>query len=163
MTTHPPELAALIERASGAAAEIFCEAGEVLAMYHVVLRDGRELVLPAPPGPKDLGIRIMRAAFAALDVTRYVFIDEAWMLDGGVAAADLARVQREGIRAQPGRIEVLMFGAEGASGMLLARRRILRPEGAKPELAALDFFSMGDGVALSGRMIGLLPARGTRQ
>lgn len=128
-------------------------------MYHAIKRDGTHFVFPALSSNKDTGVALARAAFELFDVVRYIFINEAWVLDArrrGMTAAESERIDREGISTHPDRIEVVMFAAEDETeGMLMARRCILRPEHGKPKLTALEY--MPDSGRFQGRMVGLLP------
>jgi hypothetical protein len=135
----------------------FMERGEIKPMYHIICCDGRDLVAPGLPGDKDLAVAVARALMEVVGATRYVFITEAWMLlaDGeDVKKIDLAKVDAEGVEAQPGRKEVLLFNAEDArEGMIMAHREIIR-DGARATLGPLEVFASGYS---EGRMIGLLP------
>jgi hypothetical protein len=100
---------------------------------------------------------MMKAWMQLNDVDRYVFLDEAWILDDrrGQLGIDMEKVRREGISQHPDRREIVMFLAENRRGeMLTARRFILRPEIGKPTLAPLVIDTQYD--HSEGRMVGLL-------
>jgi hypothetical protein len=63
-----------------------------------------------------------------MKAVRVVFIDEGWMLEAfGDAHIDLDKIEREGVRGQAGRKEVIMWCAEDAQeGLLMATREIIR-------------------------------------
>ena len=129
--------------------------------WDAMTRAGERLFLPAIPGlSKSMMVALVRELFASADVVRYVWISEAWMLQAK-DDTELDRYDRDGIEHEPGRIEALMFSAEDAQeGMLIARREIKRDQ-ARPRLGPLI---IADGMSnLEGRMVGLLPAVGTRQ
>lgn len=152
------ELKALIEFANGQAEKIFRRNGIIYPMYHTVKSDGQIIVMTPPPGDKDMSVALMKAAFVLNDIERYVFIDEAWILDNrkGGPEIDMDRVRREGVRDHPDRREVLMFAAENRKGEILtATRFILRPEHGKASLSPLMFNDM-TGVESKGRMVGML-------
>ena len=129
--------------------------------WDAITRAGERLLLPAIPGlGKSAMVALVRALFESAGVVRYVWISEAWMLRTK-DDTERERYDRDGIEHEPGRIEALMFSAEDAQeGMLIARREIKRDQ-ARPRLGPLI---IADGMSnLEGRMVGLLPAVGTRQ
>jgi len=147
MTLHE-----MIETADAGAVAIFNRNGAVQPLYHAIKRDGAHMLVPAPPTSKAAALTLMRALFELQDVVRYVFIDEAWMV--GTDPAETERINREGVRAQPGRVEVLIYIAEDDTGLLMAMRKILRPAHGKATLAPLEHVGAQ---AFEGRMVGLLP------
>lgn len=157
------DLRALIDYASGFAEKRFAKTGVVYPLWHAVKSNGESFVMPAPAGGKDLGVAIIRAAFEIEDVVRYVFMDEAWTLDQPVARAEIDFMQRHGVRAHPDRVEIVMFSGEDAESgrMLMSKRRIIRPANGKPRLGPLE--ELPTGGHSEGRMVGLLPVKGTRQ
>jgi hypothetical protein len=155
------ELRKLVEFASEQAAAAFHRSGQVLPMWHAIKRSGDHIVFAPPPGAdKATSVGMARAAFELFDVVRYVFMDEAWILNAigrEIGAAEMERINREGLSQHPDRVEVIMFSAEDeAEGMLTAHRLILRPERGKPKLKPLEIFDL-TGVTSEGRMVGLLP------
>ena len=160
-------LRAMIEECSSRIEIVFQRQGEVRPMWHCVTSEGEEMAMAPPPFlSKDLAVTLMQAFFELKDVVRYVFVNEAWILqmtvDSDEAAASLARVNEEGLANHPDRIEVVMFAGEDENGMLTAQRVIERPAGRKPRLGPLEFPDL-TGVRSEGRMVGLLPQRGTVQ
>lgn len=163
-STPPPtasrELRELIAFAAEQAAKLFRTTGRVLPMYHAIKRDGTNLIFNAPPGGKDVAVAMVRAAFELHDCIRYVFMDEAWVLEPRgreITAAEWEHIRREGLSEHPDRCEVLMIsGEDQASGLVSAHRFILRPEHGKAKLGPLQYCDLEGGTSV-GRMVGLLP------
>jgi hypothetical protein len=159
----------MIDRASRFCEKQFAKSGVVYPLYHAIAGNGEQLVVPPPHvESKDIAVAMIRALFKDKDVIRYVFMDEAWTIRGekGISPEKMARFNREGLSEQPGRIEVVFFSAEDRDcGQLTAERLIVRPANGQPYLAPLHMFEskMGSTITSEGRMIGLLPMRGTRQ
>jgi hypothetical protein len=156
------DLKSLIEFASGQAEKQFRRTGVFYPMYHAIQADGQQLILPAMDEDKDVGVALIKAAFMLNDVDRYVFIDEAWILDHRkdgreISDAEMERINRYGLEHHPDRREVLMFAAENRKGeMQTATRFILRPESGKAKLAPLRMDDMKRISGSEGRMVGLL-------
>lgn len=153
---------------SEAAAKVFHLRGQLSPMWHAVTRAGEYLMISSPHPDKDTVAALMRALFELRDVTRYVFIDEAWQLDvkrrpGEDVEALTARVRNFGgtVQGHPDRVEVLMSsGEDETAGMVTARRVIIRPQHGKAFLGPLEIYTPE---LSEGRMVGMLPKRGTRQ
>jgi hypothetical protein len=154
------ELRTLVSTVSEAVEHAFAECGEVSPLYHVFAGD-ELMLMPAPRLPnKDLAVAVMKMTFQEMKVTKYVFTNEAWMLiqdhdakrPRNIAGAN--RQHPHGLKDAPGRIEAVMFVAEDEQRMLMAHRKIERPENAKPFLGPLIF---DNGGVMEGRMVGLLP------
>jgi hypothetical protein len=153
----------LIEIASVGVDGLFKTRGVIRPMYHCMTAAGVNFVAPAPCEDKDDSIVLMRALFALKNVVRYVFIDEAWIVDKAhVRAAEVANLEawvaKHGVSNHPDRREVVMFLAEDLAGCLHAHRFILRPEHGKPKLSPLKFITSE--AKARGRMIGLLRPSG---
>jgi hypothetical protein len=135
-------------------------------IWHAVDAKGEHLILPPLPSKtKDEEAIMVRAFFELMDVVRYCVAMEAWTVERKIVGGDRAAVEalrRAGIANEPDRIEVIAFQAEDANeGLLFAQRRIIRPANKKPTLDALFVHpSFGEG---SGRFVGMLPQRGTKQ
>lgn len=151
------------------AAKVFQLRGKLSPMWHAITRDGQHLMVPSPHPDKDAAVTLMRALFELRDVVRYVLINEAWTVEveqrwpgEEVEALNERSRQLGGILADhPDRVEVLMLiGEDETAGLCTARRVIHRPPNAKPYLGPLeiDEFEVSE-----GRLVGLLPQRGTRQ
>ena len=160
MTNDLTDLRALIEFASERIEMIFRKSGVIHSMYHAIAADGKhELISPASDD-KDIAVALMRAAFELRGIDRYVFCDEAWIIDTSksgrtITEAEWAKIRREGLRNHPDRREIVMFSAENRRGeQLLASRYILRPEHGKATLMPLAFQEIFD--KSEGRMVGLL-------
>jgi len=124
-------------------------------IYHAVKPGGDEVIFPQPPGDKDRSIALAREVLKAIDAARVAIICEAWVLDARTQAFDIAKINREGVARQPGRIEILLIAAEDqVEGSLMARREIIRHDG-RVILGKLTFIEH-DGA--EGRMAGMLPS-----
>jgi hypothetical protein len=159
MTDVLTDLKSLIEFASKNTDKIFRRQGVIYPMYHAIKTSGETVILTPQMDDKDIGVAMVKAWFALNDIDRYVFIDEAWILDdrrGQLGGIDIEKARREGLRNHPDRREVVMFSAENRRGqMQTAARFILRPEIGRPTLSPLKIDDMTD-VESTGRMVGLL-------
>ena len=156
------DLKSMIEFASKQAERLFRVQGVLYPLYHCIKANGDTAILNRMDGDKDLSVAMTVAWMQLNDVDRYVFFDEAWMVDSTQSGVelDVEKAYREGIRNHPDRREAVMFSAENRRGeQLTARRYILRPEIGKPKLAPLQIDPPYD--ESKGRMVGLLQ-RGTR-
>lgn len=147
-----------IEFAATRASLIFNKTGELLPMYHAVSSDGENYIFPVPPGNKDESAALTRAYLNRIEATRVAFMAEAWTLTGKIETTDLDKIGREGVAAQPNRIEAIVLLAEDfKEGSLMASREIIRSGEKKPVLGALKYTDMNKA---EGRLIGLLPKKG---
>ena len=161
------ELRTMLDYASGFAEGRFAEFGAIKPIWYAVTLSGDSIITPPLAGAqdKDESIAMIRELFESRDVVRYLFIDEAWTLDTPVERAELGRIEREGLRNHPARVEVVMFtGEDYEAGLILAQRRIFRPQGGKAYLGPLsmqgELPAMAGGertVEITGGMVGLLP------
>ena len=158
--THHQALHNLITQAADASGKVFKIKGRLLPMFDAFTATGERLIFPVPSGDKDSSLAIVRALFKLRNVTRCVYIDEAWMLDAATEA-DQAFAQSESLATHPRRIEVVMYAAEDETGHLHGYRRIIRPRHGKARLGELQINDFGG--TYEGRFIGMLPVRGTRQ
>lgn len=149
----------LLELASKGAEKVFAATGELLPMWHAETAAGVQMLVPSPPtANKDLAARLIKALFEERNVVRFVFFDEAWTLlsvsrEEAIASGDLS--------IHPERVEVVMFAAEDREGgFLLGYRHILRAEDKKPTLGPLV---VEQSLEAEGRIVGMLPGRGTLQ
>jgi hypothetical protein len=142
---------------------LFDEVNEIHPMYHIITGTGEEVIVPRLPGDKDRAVMAIRLLMKAARATRYAMIDEAWMLDTKDEA--LARRAQSGevsVKNIPGRKEVVIICIEDESaGEILAHMEIIRPEGEKPYLGPV--IVQPEGGVSEGRMVGLLPGKGTPQ
>ena len=166
------QLRQMLEIASVHCERVFAREGEVVPMWHAVNASGDHLIEPHPTMfEKPLAAALMRALFEVLDVVRYVYVGEGWTVDARGSDSDpkvkaaLEAAHRGEIAQHPDRVEVvILMGEDRDAGLVSAQRRIVRPENRKPYLGALEIVTRpGDGVQSSGLMVGMLPARGTRQ
>jgi hypothetical protein len=151
------DLESMIKFASTQAEKLFRMQGVLYPLYHAITATGETMILPGLDRDKDLSVAMTKAWMQLNDVDRYVFMDEAWMIDDrrGQIGLDIEKAKREGIRNHPDRREIVMFSAENRRGeSLTARRFILRPDVGKPTLAPLLIDEVFD--HSEGRMVGLL-------
>jgi hypothetical protein len=151
------DLTSLISFASTQAEKLFRKQGLLYPLYHCIRPNGESEILTQPDQDKDLGVAMIKAWMQLNNIDRYVFMDEAWILDNrkGGPEIDLEEIKRKGISNHPDRREIVMFAAENRHGeMLTARRFILRPEIGKASLAPLVIDEQYD--HSEGRMVGLL-------
>jgi hypothetical protein len=152
----------LIEVASGAAEKTFRATGSFPPTWHMITADGESLFSGPISRDKDVQVAMIKTLMIIRNVVRYVFIDEAWILERKeIDRAEIDRAYQAGLKNHPDRKEILMFSAEDQSaGMVTAHRDIIRAPGRKARLGPLviDNFTESE-----GRMVGLLPALGTRQ
>ena len=151
------DLKSMIEFASAQAEKLFRLQGVIYPLYHCIKSNGENAVLNQMDRDKDTSVAMMKAWMHLNDIDRYVFFDEAWIVDDrhGQIGLDMEKVRRVGISEHPDRREVVMFSAENRQGeQMMARRFILRPEIGKPRLAPLQIDEKFD--HSEGRMVGLL-------
>ena len=151
------DLKSMIEFASVQAEKLFRKDGVLYPLYHAITATGDTVILNPPPGDKDLSIALIKAWFELNEIDRYVYIDEAWIVDDrrNQLGLDLDEVRRTGVRNHPDRREIVMFSAENRRGeQLTAKRFILRPEIGNAKLAPLDIDKPYE--HSEGRMVGLL-------
>jgi hypothetical protein len=160
MTTS---LKSFVEQATKEASRVFLARGRLSPTYHAVDGAGNEHIFPAPPGTKNQSVALVRALLKAMDAQRVAYMDEAWVLHAAAAEGgtiDIDKINREGVEHQPGRIEmVIVSGEDQHEGLLTCTREIIR-HGDRVTLGAptIEHFDHSE-----GRMIGLLPPRGTAQ
>jgi hypothetical protein len=165
------QLRAMLAYASHFCEREFARNGVVYPMWHATTSKG-ETIIETPASPdKDASVALIRALFEIRDVVRYVFFDEAWTLLKCVQPDEMVRIDRDGLRNHPERVEVVMFQGEDAEwgGQISAHRLIHRPASGKPYLGPfvtldeLAHLPHGAVVQSEGRLVGLLPMRGTKQ
>ena len=165
------ELRWMLDRASRLCEAQFAKRGEIAPIWHAITSSGETLIEPHPMIlGKDLAMVMIRSFFKAKDVVRYVYIGEAWTLDRMIRPEETEAIFRNGISEHPDRVEVVQLqGEDNACGQIMAQRKIIRPESGRPYLGPLQmivdlpFIPHGAHVQSEGRMVGVLPARGTRQ
>jgi hypothetical protein len=82
MSDNLLDLKSLIEFASKNADKIFRQTGVIYPMYHAIKVSGETTILTPPDtDDKDIAVGMVKAWFALNDIDRYVFIDEAWIVD----------------------------------------------------------------------------------
>jgi hypothetical protein len=171
MSEH--DLRLLIEASSQACEEWFKEKGSVPPTWLAIDDKGAKHIIPAVCPDKDINAALVRAAFDLLNIKRYVFMDEAWILDRRQedwsgktveeAKAEIASFRQRGIADHPERVEIVMFSAEDhEAGQIMAHRKIERPKGKRAYLGPLEIQDTRAMIS-EGRMVGMLPQRGTKQ
>jgi hypothetical protein len=164
------QLREMLAFTSGQCDKIFARTGVIYPMWHAITSAGETIIERPAFGDKDFAVAMIRALFDLKDVVRYVFVDEAWTLNRMVRPDEDEKIRREGIANHPDRVEVLMIqGEDRECGQIMLHRNIIRPASGKPYLGPLQslddlpFIPQGAGVQSEGRLVGLLPVRGTRQ
>lgn len=157
------DLRRLIELASACAEASFARNGSLLPFWHCIEGDGTLHLVSIPIADKDFSAALMRAFMVKHDIVRCCFVGEAWaaqVTDNAEARKFMAGGR--GVASHPRRKEIVMFSAEDESGALTAQREILRPSGKPPRLGPLVMNDM-KGWSSEGRLVGMLPGRGTVQ
>jgi hypothetical protein len=133
--------------------------GFVTPMYHIVTRDGFHLILAPPDKNKNIAVEKIRILLKLVDAVLYGFCDEAWMASYTPEEVQDPTIARPEDR--PNREEIVLIQAEcEREGELTARRKIIRTKGKPPVLGPLEIDRYDQS---SGRMVGILPQRGTVQ
>jgi hypothetical protein len=159
------QLRGMVHHASHFCQRCFALRGEIAPMWHYVTSSGEQFLELQPPGNKDVAMAMIRVLFDLHDAVRYVYMGEAWTLTRINEPIELDR--HGGIAEHPDRIEIVQLQGEDATcGTMIAQHRIIRPANCKPHLAPLEIIvdpSNTRGLGSEGRMVGVLPVRGTRQ
>lgn len=158
-----------------ACASTFCElrfanAGAIDPIWHAVTSSGESFIEPARADFDTAeSLALVHMLFELRDVVRYMFVHQAWTLARTVPAAEMDRISRHGLAEHPDRVEVVMLqGEDHDCGQIVAQRRIIRPARRQPYLGPLETMEdvmhlpPGAAIAFQGRLVGLLPVRGTR-
>lgn len=155
----------MITSASQTCEETFAEEHEIKPMFHAFTADGNYIVLSPPFEDKDLDMAMIREMFKIQDVVRYVFMVEAWTLSRTLSIDEAEETGKRSICDHPERVEIVMIQAEDhEAGEIGAIRPIIRPVNTDPYLGPLEIvMEPGKGEIRKGRMVGLLPVRGTKQ
>ncbi|MEY9235434.1 hypothetical protein ABIF78_007757 [Bradyrhizobium japonicum] len=144
-----------VEHVAKNVSRLFDKQGHLLPMYHAIDANGNEVIFVSPSHDKDRALAMARQSLADMGATRVAYIDEAWVIDDPEGLADIDKIEREGVRRQPGRKEAIIISVEDATeGLILARREIIR-HGNRAILGKLMIEEHGH---VEGRMVGLLPA-----
>ena len=165
------ELRAMIEHAAHLCKKHFAASSEIMPMWQYITAKGEQLTELHPPFDKDTAMLLIRMLFDLQDAVRYVYIGEAWTLERMIKPDEKAEIMRTGLSEHPDRVEVVvqLQGEDQDCGQLMAQMRIIRPANGKPYLRPLEwiiglpFTPRGATVQSEGRMVGVLPIRGTRQ
>jgi hypothetical protein len=165
------ELRRMLDYASEFCERQFAKKGEIAPMWHAVTVDGQKIIEPHPTYlGKDMAAAMIRSFFDLRDVIRYVYIGEAWTLNRMIQPEEQEEIFRKGLSEHPDRVEVVQIqGEDHQYGQIVASRDIIRPERGKPYLGPLTMVNdlphipRGATVQSEGRMVGMLPVRGTRQ
>ena len=153
----------LIKHGAEFAADCFKSVGRLEPMWICQTKAG-DLMIVGGDMPSHIGndrnklATILKAAFHAHGVVRYVFMTEAWALDcEGKSREDLPSSIKAGasIESHPDRREVISLVAEEKGRHLMGTMYILRPEHGPAKLSKFELF---DGDKIEGRFSGLLQA-----
>ena len=138
------------------AANTFKQVGELEPMWICETGTG-DMIIVEGEMPPHLGddrnklAAILKAAFRAHGVVRYVFMTEAWSYEGKELPASIAA--GASIESHPDRNEVISLTAEEKGRHLMGTMQILRPEYGRAKLTPFKLF---DGDKIEGRFTGLL-------
>jgi hypothetical protein len=165
------ELRRMLDYASEFCDRQFAKKKEIAPMWHAITAAGETIIEPHPTYlGKDMAAAMIRAFFDMRDVVRYVYIGEAWTLNRMIRPEEQEEIFRKGLSEHPDRVEVVQIqGEDHEYGQIIASRAIIRPGIGKPHLGPLEmindlpFIPRGAAVQSEGRMVGMLPVRGTRQ
>lgn len=169
------ELRDLVEVISTATESWFKDKGAIPPTWCVIDSRGETRTIPSLSNNKDIAVALVRSLLELIGAKRYVFVDEAWMLDRRFAKgahrhsaeveAEIESVHKHGLRDHPDRIEIVMFSGEDVEcGQIMAHRVIHRPKGKRAYLGPLEWpLETERSVRSEGRMVGLLPQQGSRQ
>ena len=165
------DLRRMLEQASEFCERQFAKKHEIAPMWHAVTSAGEMIFEPHPTSlSKDMGAAVIRAFFDFKDVVRYVYVGEAWTLKRMIRPEEKEAIFHKGIADHPERVEVVqIMGEDQECGHIILTRNIIRPPRGAPYLGPLQslddlpFIPPNAHSQAEGRMIGMLPARGTRQ
>lgn len=165
------DLRKMLNYASGFCGKRFAEKGEIAPMWHAITSAGETIIEPHPTYlGKNMAAAMIRVFFDMRDVVRYVYVGEAWTLKRMIKPEEQEEIFRKGLSVHPDRVEVVQIqGEDQEYGQIIASREIIRPKRGKPHLGPLEmvndlpFIPRGAVVQSEGRMVGMLPVRGTRQ
>lgn len=126
-------------------------------MFFLIDADGKDRYLTVPPFvDKDTAAAVIRGILRKLGATRVAFVDEAWGVKGMTADLDRERerLMRDGVRDEPGRVEVIMVSVEDKTEGALMYHIPINRDG--------DKVTLGEPVSYrfdysEGRIVGLLP------
>jgi hypothetical protein len=132
--------------------------GEIDPQWFVEIK-GRLQLMPQPPAPFDMPgpfykeaiFEQVRHFFRERNVTRYVYLNEAWTVEGEKGSA----APVGSLANHPERREVVGITAEDQNETLMVTREIVRPADGTPFLRPLGEITRPDTV--EGRQFGLLP------
>jgi hypothetical protein len=169
-TLSEKQLRDMLVYASNFCERRFARDGAIEPMWHAVTASGESFIERAMRNfDKPKALKEIHALFDLRDVIRYVFMYQAWTLPRHVKPDEIDDVSRRGLAAHPERIEVLVLqGEDRACGQIVAHRRINRPDDLKPWLGPFETMEevmrlpRGAAMQFQGRMVGLLPVRGSR-
>lgn len=132
----PLSLEELIQFAAKQMELRFKHVGRIYPMWHAEsLTDS--YVISADMRDKDLTTAALAAFFRERNVVRFVFMDEAWIVDRKPGEID--KLMREGgVSAQPDRKEIVMIHAEDVHTSKVYTRQIIRPKKGKARLGPLE-------------------------
>lgn len=157
MTSPFKTLEDFIRHGADFAASTFNDAGQLEPMWICETKTGDMIIVGGEMPPhigndRDRLAAILKAAFRAHGVVRYVFMTEAWSYEGKEMPASIAA--GASIESHPDRNEVISLVAEEPGKHLMGVMHILRPEHGRAKLTDFKLFDHGGKV--EGRFTGLL-------
>jgi hypothetical protein len=165
MTNQFKTLEDFLRHGADSASSAFLAQGHLEPMW-ICETGGGDMIIVGGDMPSRLGndrnklAAVLKAAFKAHGVVRYVFMTEAWSLEkDGKSKDDLPASIKAGasIESHPDRREVISLTAESRDKHLLGMMYILRPEHGSAKLSEFKLFDDGEG-KIEGRFTGLLGA-----
>ena len=161
-TTFAGDLRGLIEFAAGQMERRFKNVGRINPMWHAETAS-ETLIIAATFADKNATTAALTELFREQNVVRYLFIDEAWIVQRdvtGFSPAEIERMRETGVSNHPDRQEVVMISGEDRNGMQTATCEIIRPAKGKARLGplAIDTFT-----SMESRFAGMLAHLNTQR
>lgn len=133
----PLSLEDLMVFASEQMAVRFKHVGRIYPMWHAESATDSFIISTDANQDKDLVTEAIAAFFRERNVIRFIFIDEAWIVDR--KPEDLQKLMLAGgVSAQPDRREIVMIHGEDATTAKVRVRDIIRPKKGKARLGPLQ-------------------------
>src|SRR5262245_12521976 len=150
----------IIEAMSDAADRMFKEKGYVSPTYLCMDAEGNEYMVPQPELPSEnMAVQLIHEFMQYKGIIIYVYVNEAWMIDASKTKKMRKRIKTvhneySSLEHHPDRVEVVVFAGEDADGMVMAKRRIIRPKFEVPYLGPLELTPLD---RIEDRMVSMLP------
>jgi hypothetical protein len=181
MSTHGPKvkesqmsktltLRQMVDMASDNAERNMREHGEIHQIWHAQMRNGETMVLSTVLETKDQTAEAVRKVFAEADAVRCVSTHESWYLEP-LGETEYRQLQKDyyakgkSMADHPKRKEGVAIFAEDEDGnFITAMRSIIRGRNGDPDSKPiLGPLKILETTRLEGRLVGMLPPRGTKQ